>query len=644
MTYEEFGAVGDGVTNDFVAICKAHAYANENRLPVKATAGKTYYISDTHIDEEIKTVIIKTDVTWTGADFIIDDSKYSTHNDHDLLKAQLFSVESYYPITVIESEEVLAKVMADGLNRQTKKIDLGLGYPALIIPYNKKHPIYRRKGYGAWAGTAMHDVILLDKDGNVADETPVMWNYNHVDYIEVIRADIEHLTIEGGKFTTIASDIDCVYYDENGKPLGVRDFYAMRGLYVGRSYTTVKNVEHYVEGEISIERQKKGEIGIPQNGFYTAGKATNVTFESCVMTGKRCYQKAWVAEGFSGTRGTYDIKANNVNKIIFKNCTQSNFWVTIDDNNVIHPAKEEDEGALLSLSKMVREDGKVTRVHWGVGGTNYCKNMEYIGCTLSRFDAHDGLYNGKVIDSTVVAIALTGCGDMLIENTRVFAESHGKSCNRLFSMRNDYGSTWEGNITVKGLKAYVYSKRSDLKNTVPEEYSGIYVVSHNYHNWYYGYDCNFPNITLDSIELYDIETHKPIPDGTEVRFVTGNLTAEPNMHLDTTVNVHPIFPDVDEDGDGLIDGTNIPRVGAVRRGGVLDESSNINLNPIVPPKYFKVVNNKKNYVYLVEDTSTLDGVVGGGFFEKTEFISGSAKLVGAAHSDEKTETFKFIKC
>ena len=30
VSYEDFGAVGDGVTDDFDAIARAHAYANEN--------------------------------------------------------------------------------------------------------------------------------------------------------------------------------------------------------------------------------------------------------------------------------------------------------------------------------------------------------------------------------------------------------------------------------------------------------------------------------------------------------------------------------------------------------------------------------------------------------------------------------------
>ena len=35
VTYEAFGAVGDGVTDDAAAIAAAHAYANEHHLPVK---------------------------------------------------------------------------------------------------------------------------------------------------------------------------------------------------------------------------------------------------------------------------------------------------------------------------------------------------------------------------------------------------------------------------------------------------------------------------------------------------------------------------------------------------------------------------------------------------------------------------------
>ena len=234
VTYEEFGAVGDGVTNDFAAIYAAHNYANENGLPVKATAGKTYYISDTRIDGAVKTVPIKTDVIWTDVNFIIDDSPYSTHENYGMYKSHIFAIVSDYAEQRITDEKILGKVLSGGLNRQTVKIDLELGFPALLIPYNSLHRVYKRRGYGQWAGMPMHEVILVDKDGNIAEETPVMWDYNGLDYIDVIRTDVKPITVEGGKFTTVACNVNCVVYDEDGKPVRVNEPYVLRGLAVRR--------------------------------------------------------------------------------------------------------------------------------------------------------------------------------------------------------------------------------------------------------------------------------------------------------------------------------------------------------------------------------------------------------------------------
>ena len=44
ITYEDFGAVGDGVHDDMEAIVRAHDYANECGLPVRAKDSATYYI------------------------------------------------------------------------------------------------------------------------------------------------------------------------------------------------------------------------------------------------------------------------------------------------------------------------------------------------------------------------------------------------------------------------------------------------------------------------------------------------------------------------------------------------------------------------------------------------------------------------
>ena len=68
VTYEEFGAIGDGAHDDMQAIAQCHAYANAQGLPVRARQDANYYIGGKAI-----TAIIKTDTYWGKARFTIDD-------------------------------------------------------------------------------------------------------------------------------------------------------------------------------------------------------------------------------------------------------------------------------------------------------------------------------------------------------------------------------------------------------------------------------------------------------------------------------------------------------------------------------------------------------------------------------------------
>src|SRR5688500_16103542 len=44
VQYSDFGATGNGKTDDIDAIAAAHAFANQRRFVVKADKGSTYYI------------------------------------------------------------------------------------------------------------------------------------------------------------------------------------------------------------------------------------------------------------------------------------------------------------------------------------------------------------------------------------------------------------------------------------------------------------------------------------------------------------------------------------------------------------------------------------------------------------------------
>ena len=632
VTYEEFGAVGDGVTDDFAAIKLAHDYANEMGLPVKARDDANYYIHYARVDGVATSAKIRTNVNWGSAKFTIDDTDISPvkgDENYDLAHLGIFEIESPYPMIRIADAETLSEVAKAGLKPGTKKIDLGLGYPAMIVPYYSEMAarVYRRRGYGSFTGASRHEVILLDKDGNVSEETPIMFEYPAFDYIEVYRDDIGELLVEGGEFTTLACQVN-VLRDIGGGKTDEMGGYINRSIKIRRSHTTVKGVKHYVKNEIPISEQiKDGEyvkIGTTYNGFFHAANANHVTLLDCILTGRRCYGRPKHCKT-GGTGGTYDFSAAMVNKIVLKNCHQTNFWIKYDENYNITPCNEGDEGAVPSI--MIQKiQGLDVKVIWGIGGTNFCKNMEYIDSTLSRFDAHQGLYNGKIINSSVNVMALTGNGTMVVENTKWFSADPSYTFNCLFHMRGDYGSTWQGNMKVKNLKAYFFNTHT------------ISVFMHGYSNWYYGYDCYLPSVEIDGFEGYYIEDKKPMKEGSVIKLMGTSIVAEPAMHLPETKNTEAIYPYVDLDGDGLVDGTDIPydtefvKNSNVYRAG-LRFGSYKNLNPITPPEYFKAKNIKGGIKFAMPKTH-LSGTGDGGFLGKTKFYyDDDSYVVGTDNQD-----------
>jgi hypothetical protein len=149
--------------------------------------------------------------------------------------------------------------------------------------------------------------------------------------------------------------------------------------------------------------------------------------------------------------GTYDITVSVANNVTFKNSSQTN---SITDTK-----------------------------YWGIMGSNYCKNLTYDGCTFSRFDAHKGTHNATIINSEIghQKISIIGSGTLRVENTVV----HG---NNIVSLRNDYGSTWDGDMIFKNVT---------LKNT-----GTATLINATWYNHYFGYTCYLPqNIIIDGITL-----------------------------------------------------------------------------------------------------------------------------------------------
>lgn len=367
--YSDFNVVtGDSVCC-FDGLIAAHNYANENGFKVFADYGAKYYISSPG-----KTVTIKTDVEWANAEIVIDDSNITPEQRGNWI----FSIPGSYSTYTINNLPLLKRGMTN--------IGITLPQTSIVTAYDANTTHYIRYGGNADNGQQMVDSIVVDKDGKIDQDAPVMWDFNAMTTVVVRPIDEKTLTVSGGIFTTVANKAPSEY-----------TYYA-RGISVTRSNTVIDGLTHYITGE--------GATGAPYNGFMSINNCAYVTVRNCIFTGHKTYQSPTTA------MGSYDIGMGNSISVSFINCTQAN------DIN----------------------DGK----YWGVSGTNYCKNFVYDGCMLSRFDAHKGVANGAIKNSVIghAGASIIGYGTFLIENSTFFT-------NKIIDLRSDYGSTWEGEIVIR---------------------------------------------------------------------------------------------------------------------------------------------------------------------------------------------------
>ena len=690
LYYEDFGAKGDGKTNDFAALYKTHELANQSGQLVKATAGNTYYISDPIVNGTRTSIPVKTNVDWQGAEFIIDDSTINNTTTADW-NVPIFKVtpnDNMIEITPSSKggSTIINAIKAAGLNKNTKKIDLGPDYKCnvMLIPINSSHTIYRRLGYSAYDGTSMREVIILDEEGNVSADTPVAHDYCNITSLRIYKLDtIEPITLENGTFTNIAPQFNCIGEDEDGG-LDITSNYIYRGILVSRSFTTVKNVKHYMKGEADWSKYVNGKneiqfVGSCYKGFYRTEACTNVTYENCVITAKKAYRRP-----SGGTGGTYDIGIDISNKVVFKNCTQSNFWVTLDENYNIIAATEDTPGAMVSMDyypeQVIKAGGgggaAWAQMHWGCGGSNLCKNIEYINSTLSRFDAHEGMHNGRIEGSTLSGIAITGGGKMVIKDSKIYPASDANAV----SLREDYGCTWDGVIEITNLEAYVnlYTKagaRRDVSLVRRDEFE----------NWYFGEVVAVPNLIVKDVMFYDVNTRDAetgeyeAVSSTEPIYLYGTIIIQEDYsHLDTltkdfvdikvsgsgksTGARRPKYSIEDVDGDGYLDEPDLDEDGVFgntsfkydevtagmsrskMQNGWQDMNSLRNLNKIRPPEYVKILSNKGGYTYYVPNTGMNGNISNGGYYGITnnKGFYGSTKFYYGTGANGAGETYWYV--
>ena len=418
VQYSDFGARGDGKTDDIDAIAAAHAFANQHSLLVKADVGATYYIGGKE-----RTAVIQTDTDFGTAAFIIDDTEVQNRN------ASIFLVNS--SLQPFEPEGI------SSLKRDQEKINLSQPGSCLITVTDDNVRRYIRFGLNQNNGSPQTDIFVVDKNGHVDMDAPIIWDFDEITEITALPLDKTTLNITGGRFTTIANKAESRYT------------YYSRNIAIRRSNVLVDGLEHRVTGE--------GDHGAPYSGFINLRDCAYVRVQNTILTGHKTYRTIGSA-GKPVSMGSYDISIGRALNISFVNCSQTN-----DIND---------------------------RTYWGIMGSNYCKNLVYDNCIFSRFDAHMGVANATIRNSTMghMGINAIGFGVLTVENTTI----RGRS---LINLRRDYGSTWQGEFIIRNCVFVPAGGRPTSASLISGSYSG----QHDF-----GYTCYMPErITIEDLHIDD---------------------------------------------------------------------------------------------------------------------------------------------
>lgn len=501
ITYEMFGAKGDGVTDDYDAIVLAHEAANEQNLPVIAREGATYYIG--HMGYFKKTVndgktrdlnqgaVIKTATKWDGATFIIDDTplekeQYVSGKDKNgnPIYAWRIPYGDCYLFTIAPSKAgkycwistlgfkktengrwAASTPGVNGYERYYLGLDPGLdNYPDHSLPSGTNYSIdqastHKNKTFTkdttvfGQPGEFKEDALYILKTDSVkrfgrngtgiTDSTPAR------DQEEIIIVNTDGLRDE---LTPLQYDWDKIgtikKYPIDKTPLTVTG---------GTFYTKVNtvNLTAYIHRGIHITRSNVTLNGVEH---YLLGE------DACFGT----------PEDYIG----YDLKGNEVHlarfgapmhgfyritecaNVTLKNCVLSNHLRVYsygNDNNSTAPyeiyaqyvagltidncscAPDKDD-----VSGPADTTGIMDTSRWGTTGTNNCKNLTVKDSRINRIDAHMGAYNINVLDSTMgyLGIVVIGFGTLNIERVTSYADF-------FVYLRRDYGSYWNGDVNIK---------------------------------------------------------------------------------------------------------------------------------------------------------------------------------------------------
>ena len=418
VTYEDFGALGNGIQDDYIAIKKTHEFANKYNYDVKAT-GEQYHIFNLENNGYI-TILTNTD--WNGAKFIIHDEDIV---GLETRKEPIIEIRSTEKTKIIEDKDILSKIE---INKETKRIPELAGYgKSLCKVYNSNKKQFIRTGDEQNIGNEQQDIFEIDNTGKLLNE--VQWDFKEITKIIIMPIPKDTIIVQNGTFQTNLSPYK--KEQETG--------YYNRNIVCDRSNTILKNVKHILDND-SI-------TGAPYYGFIRIGNACEITISNCNL----------VAHKYENM-SSYDLIIERATNVKIESVTSDN----ITDSE-----------------------------RWGITGSNYTKDITYEDCRLNRIDAHCGVHNLTINNCQIgdKGICVVGSGTLNISNTTSVAT------NAFITLRDDYGSTWDGKIYIKEC-SYTTSEMSKLIDFKVRYNNGK--ILHDY-----GYNKVLPSIYINNLFIND---------------------------------------------------------------------------------------------------------------------------------------------
>lgn len=485
LTYSMFGAKGDGKTNDYEAVRAAHTYANSlyNNTGITVTVfgekGKNYYISTTGSYEAKKSPVeIITDVDWQNCTFTIDD-----YADQD--KDGVNDIHTGYPVFNVVSDmknidggtSVIDITAAEYNTYASEKIGPELKDASAIISAVKNSSLYknqyhkgikkdfdrctvwaafvedngkrwRRKGTSESSWPKTGEIITFNSEtGEIL--TNIDFEYPDLYRLRVFPIRKNNIRIGNAKFITKTNNV--VYTGET------QNSYTNRGINV--EYTgnvSLHDITHTLDEKAHpyTDTYQKNSSANAYYGFIYVKSGSYISLDSVRLSAHTpCLQKKKTDTYI----GTYDLAVDNGAYLYMNDLGYSDYSTDILDDS-----------------------------RWGMIGTNQTKAVFVENSTINRFDAHRGITDLYIYDSTVGVKGLTidGQGKFYAEKVTFDTPKY------ILQLRADYGACWDGDMYFR-----------DITFNLGKEPASALVNAENQENWYFGNTAYFPNLYFDTLTI-----------------------------------------------------------------------------------------------------------------------------------------------